>query len=67
MTRKHYEAIAEVIKDANRLPSTRFHYHVGVDEAIHEARLDIAEGIARYCTNDNPNFDRDKFLTACGV
>jgi len=55
MTKKHYTAIAEVIK-----PYT----------AYHPANLyakPIAENLAYYFAQDNPRFNRTRFLEACGV
>lgn len=53
MTRKDYVMIAEVI-------ATSWH---GSDET----QADLANNFADVLENDNPRFDRDRFLTACGV
>lgn len=51
MTKKHFEAIAEVIK--NTLVSDR--------------REATATAMADYFETVNPRFNRDQFLTACGI
>ena len=53
MTRKHYVAIAEII--AYRLCAKDNHPH------------EIAKRLADYFKRDNPKFDRERFLTACGI
>jgi hypothetical protein len=57
MTRKDYVMLAEVIK-RNATSSTESSF-------IDFARM--AEDLATELQNDNPRFDRDRFLTACGV
>lgn len=52
MTRKHYIAIAKII---NGLMLT------------HVEKEPIAQQFADLCGEDNPNFDRQRFLVACGV
>lgn len=53
MTRKHFEAIAAVI-----------HYTLHVDKGSVE---DVATALADEFASFNRFFDREKFLTACGV
>jgi hypothetical protein len=57
MTRKHYQQIAEMIRQTYTLNDG------------HEAGTiaHIAEQFATIAKRDNPNFDRDRFLTACGM
>lgn len=57
MTRKDYVMIAEVI-NRNTVSLTE-------SALIDFARM--AEDLATELQNDNPRFDRDRFLTACGV
>ena len=54
-TRQHYEAIAEIMKinSTKEVCATRL------------VILDIAEELANYFAQDNPRFDRQKFLEAC--
>lgn len=55
MTRKDFELIAKVLKGSeNRI----------IDDLALEG---LAETFADYLTDTNPNFDRARFLTACGV
>ena len=52
MTRKHFESIAAQIRHMTLGKATRRH---------------VAESMADTCAMYNPNFDRGKFLTACGL
>jgi len=56
MKKKHYEAIAEVLKIVHDK------YYIS-----DSARYLIATLLAEYFTSDNKNFDRVRFLTACGI
>lgn len=61
MTRKDFEAIARILNaEANQpmyvdLPDCR------------EAVRDVAVQMAAYFNVENPRFDRERFLTACGL
>lgn len=61
MTKKDYIALARILNaEGNQdlyldLPECR------------EAVRDVAIQIAAYCEVENPRFDRNKFLTACGL
>jgi hypothetical protein len=57
LTRKHFKAIAEVIKTAENVHQ----------ETMDEKRLYIANHLADFCETQNSRFDREKFLTACNV
>lgn len=63
MTKKHYEAIADVVCRINLEYSgnTTIHKYVRTSNRVTARRL------ADYFATDNPRFDRDKFLTACGI
>jgi hypothetical protein len=52
MTRKHFEAAAQILADA---------------DLAREARATIAQDFAEYFATQNPNFDRDRFFAACGL
>ena len=54
MTKKHYIEVAKIIKD-----------HTSYDDNLIPA--DIACDLAIVFAQDNPRFDRIKFLEACGV
>ena len=59
MTSKHFVAIAAAIKDARRY---------NPNNACARQALDIAaRNLAAECAASNPNFDRARFLAACGV
>lgn len=60
--RQHYEAIAEIIK-------SRIEYvSVFTDHTMAKGTCNgIATELADYFAKDNPRFDRDKFLEACGL
>ena len=65
-TKKHYKAIAEIIKD-----NTQSEPHSQVNEAIatgiNSGGRYIALALADYFVTDNPLFNREKFLQACGI
>lgn len=60
-TRQHYKAIAEIIDKRTKLNqgtkrTAKFLY-----------ADDLAGDLADYFYNDNPRFNRDKFMVACGL
>ena len=65
MTRKNFEAIAAIVKDEVEatLPLSDPATIVGAAYGIEE----LAKSLADYFASDNPNFDRRRFLTACGL
>lgn len=54
MTRKDYEAIAEILSAVEKERPTQ----VG-------AILAVMRGLADYFEKDNPRFNRDRFVEAC--
>jgi len=58
MTKKDYELIAAAIKDNREYDPM---------ECYAEALDDVARSLATALQRDNPRFDRDRFLKACGV
>ncbi len=56
LTKKDFKAIAKII-DNNRI--LIYDYGYIYDDVITE--------LADYLATQNPNFDREKFITACGV
>ena len=54
MTKKHYIAIAHVLKTQLSNPNV---YSVE----------DVCRTLAHYFATDNPKFDRQRFLDACGI
>lgn len=53
MTKKDYIAFAKVLKKYN--------------DCLEPCAKDITKDIAALFANDNPRFNQDKFLEACGV
>jgi hypothetical protein len=69
MTKKHFEAIAALVKDQGvRIDICQEGNDLDQDEAAAAWRCleGVANGLANMCANDNPNFDKQRFLTACG-
>ena len=58
LSRKHFIAISE---DINRLMSADMRFQDSRDEAFSE----FVEGLCYYFKQENPNFDRDRFVKAC--
>jgi hypothetical protein len=52
-TRQHYQRIAEILRRQQ--------------EATNEDLTDVAKQLALYFKEDNPRFDRARFLRAAGV
>jgi len=69
MTKKDYQLIADVI--CGRVENAKLSLHFGyTDEDISHALntlSDLADMMAYELKLDNSKFDRDKFLSACGV
>lgn len=64
MTRKDFNLIASVFKDMAKWYDE--YGNVTNDHAI-ETRANIANALADGLATTNPNFDRERFLVACGV
>ena len=60
VSRKHFEAIADSIKNIRLAWSRR---ELEFDE---QPFIDMVDDMCYMCRKDNPNFDRDKFIKACG-
>ena len=63
--KQHYKAIAEIVNNARKYT---LNYHN--PDARWEWKLDeqqLVSELADYFAQDNPNFDREKFLEACGL
>lgn len=61
MTKKHFEAIAAIVR-ANSIKNPAAGYDEGFDAGVAAMAADLANMFAA----ENPRFNRDKFLTACG-
>jgi len=58
LSKKHYKAIAEIVKKNTPTKAARY---------ILDIRIDTAHDLADYFAADNERFDRAKFLAACGL
>jgi len=59
MTKKVYEKIAKVIHGQK----VRYMFDAQSQAVVY----DLAEALANSLARDNPRFDRERFLKACGV
>ena len=70
MTRKHYEMIAEAIRQATK---DSFYNLVTSDKKdegkdfVLDTLTNVIFEVSKTLENDNPNFDREKFADACMV
>ena len=64
LTCKDYRAIAEIIVKQTICPWEDDPYIIGVAKDV--ARV-YAQGLADYFATDDPRFNRQKFLKACGL
>lgn len=63
MSKKDYVAIAEAIRGVRQYAANTKSHDYPYDRAT---CWHIATAIARVAETDNPNFNREKFLSACG-
>lgn len=68
LSRKHFQALADIVRDAYANADS-YRPHGGNWEGYATARTDavasIAQALADFCGQHNPNFDRARFLDAC--
>lgn len=71
LMKKHFKAIAEIIngvrltdKDVTRVTDV---YNACIVDGICVTVVEIGERLADYFATQNPHFDRQKFLGACGL
>lgn len=66
MTRRHFESIAGII---NRIPSKLDNEHYEYDDVviIEKTRKLIANELADYFMEENPQFNRKRFLDKCDL
>lgn len=63
MTRKHYQEVADILHDVH----LEYSAADSPDPLFHLAMRAIAGRMAVMFTLDNPRFDREKFMEACGL
>lgn len=70
LSRKHYTAIADTFKRHRATPDM-FEQSSKAGREFYSAQNTtlkvVAEALADYFKLDNPNFDRGRFLRACGA
>lgn len=62
-SKRDYVAVARIIRDARDdwgSPTTR-------DDPVSTALGQVASGLCSVFASDNPRFDRERFLAACGL
>lgn len=65
ITEKDFKAIAEIVYNWLPLPN-QYHKKYSAD-VLAEENLVFLWKLADYFTGQNPRFDRQKFLNACGL
>ena len=60
MTKKHYVAMAYILKDIRKADTDR-----GTE--ARDVLTYTAKALANYFASENPRFDRARFLAACGL
>ncbi len=63
MNKEQCEAVAEIVKEKNNLHNDDAPSSYNIRGVLAEVACDLADLFEK----DNPNFDRDKFLKACGL
>jgi len=65
MSRKHYREVAAILKAErfSQADEDTFDDALGANSVLDN----VARGLATMFQIDNRNFDRDKFLEACGI
>ena len=63
MTKKHFQAIAEILKEEFE----QYGPNTTARTISKEISNDLAKKMADYFKSENANFDRSRFLSACGV
>lgn len=67
MTKKDFEAIARAIQNDRKHWSAARGYDMAEIEGALSALSSVGESIATYCQQANPQFNRARFLAACGI
>lgn len=61
MTRKHFILLASILKRYNQCETTKSNL------LAKQGLQELTEDISAICESENPQFDREKFLKACGI
>lgn len=61
LSRKHFQALADIVRAAYVPENGEETANVGYNLAV----SDMADALADFCAQHNPNFDRARFLDAC--
>ena len=61
MSKRHFEKLAAIIRNARVAENEEETANIGYNLAV----ADIAQAIADMCCDENPRFDRERFLAAC--
>lgn len=68
MTRKDYISLAEVIASSLTVPNVEAREQLTDEEKTRNKQsISIAYALADTLAEENPNFDRSRFLRSCGV
>jgi len=65
MTRKHFRQIADAMQSIRKFEA----HDAEMSEVVaHAVRFSsVVDALANVLADTNPRFDRDRFLTACGI
>jgi hypothetical protein len=65
VTRKHFQQIATAMQSLRKFEA----HDVEMSEVVaHAVRFSsVVDALAKVLANSNPRFNRDRFLTACGI
>lgn len=68
MTKKDYLLIAGAFKDAEPKNDSKYISDASIQaEAVHNQWVDNCNTMAIYLEEENPKFNRERFLKACGI
>lgn len=67
VTKKDFKAVAEIIKSESLQGKKPIDGSASVMYAIQCVGSDIAKELADYFATQNPRFDCDRFMEACGL
>jgi hypothetical protein len=65
MTRKHFQQIANAMQSLRKFEANDSELSEVVANAVRYSS--VVDALAKVCAESNPNFDRNRFLEACGI